>query len=197
MDCDRVQEAILDVLAGVRSDIAVESVRDHLDGCDRCRALTPETARIWVTVNQALLPEPTEEFWKKIGESVFGEARRVPFPRLQAKLSEYRDRLVRMAAADPSMERDPGAVVHRLEIEGEELDVVCHMKEKALVKLTIVDRRTRGISKRLDGGRVKLRSGRTHEIRDGGVEIALQDLLEEIAFTIVKPDGTEVRVSEP
>lgn len=197
MDCDKVQDAMLDVLEGDTPGMPLEKVREHVETCERCRAAAPQIASDWVTVNQALAPEPDEEFWRAIESRVLGMARVVEFPGLQAKLAEYRDRLVRLAAAGPPTEEEMGPLLQRLEVEGEELDVVCHMKEQALLRLSIVDRRTRETSDRLNGAQIRLPSGRSHEIKDGGAEMALQDLIEEIGFTIVKADGTELRVREP
>jgi len=197
MDCAKIQDAIFAVLAGGIPEIPLGQVRSHLQTCALCQAAAPDLATDWVTINQALMPEPTQEFWKGIDDRILGIVKAPAIPGLQAKLTDYRDRLVRMAASDPSLEHDIGPVVHRLQVEGEELDVVCHMKEKALVRMSIVDRKTKEASRRLDGARVRLPSGRTYDIKEGGAEIPLQDLIEEIGLTIVKPDGTELRVREP
>ena len=106
-------------------------------------------------------------------------------------------RLARVAAADGSSERSLDPVMHRLEVEGEALDIVCHRKARTLVRLSIVDRASRDTSVYLDRAWVILPSGRTLAIGEGGAEVGLEDLLAGIAFSINLPDGRELRVCEP
>lgn len=197
MDCDSAQRAVLAMLAGDDLGMPAGQLREHVQACARCQAALPVIAKDWVRMNRALVPDPPPEFWQRVDARVLALARSATFAGLQAHLVRYRDALVRMAADDPSMKREPDAIVHRLEIEGEELDVVVHTKDRGYVRLSIVDRKTRETSVLLNECQIVLPSGRRIPIQDGGADIELHALLQEIAFSIVKPDGTVLRVREP
>ena len=66
MDCEKIQDGMMAVLAGGTPEVSVEKIRNHLESCDRCEIAMGEIAENWVTMNRALMPEPTEEFWKEI-----------------------------------------------------------------------------------------------------------------------------------
>lgn len=197
MDCRSLQEKVIDILEGQPTPFTDKEIRAHVAGCAACRAAIPEIERRWMAVNEAMMPPPDPARKEEMWQAILARVKAPSFPRFHLKLTEYRDRFVRMAAADPSLDGEIEPVVHCLAIEGEELDMVCHMKEKALVHIAIVDRKSRETSGRLDGCSLRLPSGATHVIREGGADIGLQDLIREIGLTIVRPDGTELRVVEP
>ena len=197
MDCDSIQKAILAMHAGDDLEVPASQLREHIGGCARCKSALPGIGKDWVRMNQALMPEPPAEFWQRVDARILGMARASAFAGLQAELTRFWASQGHMAADDPSSGREPDAVVHRLEVEGEELDVVIHTMDRGHVRLSIVDRKTRETSTRLDACEVALPSGRRIPIKDGGADIELHALLQEIGFSIVKRDGTVLRVREP
>lgn len=197
MDCKAIRESVLDLLAGETPRASQEEIRSHMAGCDTCRAALPALAQDHVAINTVFMPRKYAPPGPEILVKILARARSTPFPVLAGKLSAYRDRFVRLAAADPASAGERAPVLHRLEIEGEPLDVVCHTKEEFVLRLSIVDRATGGTSHLLDGAEVLFPSGRRERIVRGGVDVGLQEFLSEPGFALVRPDGTLLHVREP
>lgn len=78
MNCEKIQDAMFDALAGTPLDIPAEEVRHHVEMCWDCHSAIPEVAEDWVAINRAMMPEPTEDFWRRIDERVLSLAQGHP-----------------------------------------------------------------------------------------------------------------------
>lgn len=74
--CPEIQDALFAALAGGPLKMPAEEVELHVKTCHHCRLEAPKTAREWVSINQALMPEPTEEFWKRLDARILGICKR-------------------------------------------------------------------------------------------------------------------------
>jgi hypothetical protein len=197
VDCETARDAVFALLDGIPPGVPAADLDAHMGTCEACRSEIPRLADRWMAVNAALSPPPpTEARWKAMEDRILAAVARPAFPSLQAKLAAHAERFLAAAAAETPSTAGLPPIVHRLEIEGEELDVVCHTKDKAVVRLTVVDRKTRETCGRLDGGTIVLGSGKEFRIENGGADVALHEVLKALRFTIRRPDGLELRLRE-
>ena len=70
MDCEMAQEAVfgaLDVGLGSRREAALDR---HMESCSACRGRLGRTAEVWMAVNEATAPAPTEARWRRIEDGI-------------------------------------------------------------------------------------------------------------------------------
>ena len=60
--CQKVQDEILRIIERAEPKLGDAEFRSHLESCEVCRAEAPKIAAEWVSINLALMPQPTPEF---------------------------------------------------------------------------------------------------------------------------------------
>jgi hypothetical protein len=193
MECQAVRDAVFDALEGVESNAVEKAIREHLANCAACKqAISME----WVSLNAALVPEQTEQLFRNAEQRLMNKLQRSGMPHLIEKAKEYQKLFFRMAAADPSIQNTPGVVLHRLDVAGKDLEIVCNVKDKALMHFSVVDKKTRNTSTALDQGQLKLPSGQSFAIRSGSTNIPLQDIIDASNFILLDSTGAELHIQE-
>lgn len=196
MNCTHFQDAYTDVLLGQDPGVSAEELRAHLARCAVCREEAVAITQRMAIVNAVHEPPLS----RLVGEEVLHRILTLPsageFPALRLSLQRWRASQTRLAAAEASPA--PAApLVHRLDVVGAELKLFIHMKEPGIARISVVDAASMESSASLDGSRLKFASGRICDVRDRGAEVPLNDLIQEVGFSIVRPDGVELRVREP
>lgn len=196
MSCNAVRDALFDLLGGEAPALSDEEIRLHLADCELCRRALPELAAKWVAINAAIAPKSVPPPSRELRERIKARAQEPEFPALQKKLIAYRDRFIRMAGAEAGTGKETLPILHRLEVGGGALEVICHTKEEFVLHLGIVDRISGQTSPSLDGGEFLFSSGRRIPIIQGGADIGLQEFSSELGFALVRPDGSILHVLE-